>query len=179
MLKGAMSPSFQSPLWSWGKQPTPCSELSCLSMVHCRLRVLRVLLSTIVFNLMMDLSRLIIVKFDFQTLWIYIKLTFPPQWQKLEHGVCFAKLITKGDLTLESWNTSFYKGGRYFYTQPGFQACLSVAAALSQWVQKQTKNNDYLHCYRALKSCELMSELAAMFTPLQKSNFQMFTLFHT
>lgn len=90
----AMSPGFRSPLWSWGKQPTPCRVLSCLSGEHYRLRVSCVLLCTIVLKLMMDLSRLIIVKFDVQTLWIYIKFTFPPQWQKVEHGICFAKLIT-------------------------------------------------------------------------------------
>lgn len=48
------------------------------------------------------------------------------------------------EIWLWSLETSFYKGGRYFYPQPGFLACLSVAAALSQWVQKQTRSTQWL-----------------------------------
>lgn len=107
----------------------------------------------------------------------YIKLTFPPQWQKLEHGVCFAKLITNEDLTLESWNT-FYKGGAFIHSHGFKHACLLLRSA-SVFKSRQETHNDYLLCDWALKSCALMSESAAMFTPLQKSNFQMFTLFST
>lgn len=166
----AMSPGFRSPLWSWGKQPTPCRVLSGLSGEHYRLRVSCVLLRPIVFKLMVDSSRLIIVKFDVQTLWIYIKLTFPPQWQKVEHGICFAKLITKRVLTLESWNTSFYKGGTFIHSHGFKHACLSPRSA-SGFKSRQETNNNCLRCDWALKSCALMPESAAMFHSTPEEQF--------
>lgn len=173
----AMSPGFRSPLWSWGKQPTPCRVLSCLSVEHYRLRVWCVLLRTIVFKLMMDLSRLIIVKFDVQTLWIYIKLTFPPQWQKVEHGICFAKLIT--EFWLWSLETHHFIREVLLFTATvsSMPVCRCARPAGSKADRKQTMTVYVVtrHC-RAVPSCQ--NQLPCS-TPLQKSNFQMFTLFNT